>query len=209
MMDRSRSLRAVFACALIAALTACGHRAPVNVRSAAGTTVAGGGSVILTAGTEYDGRLSAPIGTKTSHEGEAFTLTYAGGAFHNNPALQGTSIDGHVEDVRPAGPMRRPTMTIVFDDIRMPDGTTHPVDAKILSLNEFQPKSHHLRTIGLMIGGAIAGHMAAKHTGHKHGALAGAIGGYVLSQTLKTDIYVPQGSVVRLRLLAPVTTVSS
>ena len=92
-------------------------------------------------------------------------------------------------------------MTIVFDDIRLPDGTKEPVDASILSWKQFDPKTHHMRTIGMMIGGAVAGHMMHR----SHGGLLGAAGGYALSQTLKTDVEVPAGTIVELRLNAPVT----
>jgi hypothetical protein len=57
----------------------------------------------------------------------------------------------------------------------------------------------------MMIGGAVSGHEVAKRTGRRHGALLGAAGGYALSQTLKTDIAVPAGTVLEVRFKAPVT----
>ena len=105
-----------------------------------------------------------PIGTKTSHNGDAFTLTQTDTLFHKAPALHGAVIDGHVDGVVAAGPMKNPAMTIVFDDIRLADGTKEPVNVVLLSTKQFDPKSHKLRTIGLMIGGAVAGHaIAAEH----------------------------------------------
>jgi len=177
-------------------LAACGHRA-VNTESAGGTS--SGGEIVAKAGTTYYGKLDKAVGTKISHDGDGFTLTHTDTFFHKNPALDGTVIDAHVENVRAAGPMRKPSMTIVFDDLRLADGTKEPVNASILSWKQFDPKTHHLRTIGMMIGGAVAGHMA-----HKNGVL-GAAGGYALSQTLKTDVQVPAGTVVELRLNTPVT----
>jgi outer membrane lipoprotein SlyB len=73
-------------------------------------------------------------------------------------------------------------------------------------MNKFEPKSHHMRTLGLMIGGAIAGHEVAKHTGRRHGGLIGAVGGYALSQSLKTDITVPAGTVIEVKFEKPATT---
>ena len=79
----------------------------------------------------------------------------------------------------------------------------------MISTHEFDPATHHLRTIGMMIGGAIAGHFVAKETGHRHGVLLGALGGYAGSQALKTDVSVPAGSIVELKFNAPVTSAAS
>lgn len=193
----TRFIAAVAAAVLLAA---CGHRA-VSTQNAGGTVSNVGGEVVARAGTPFYGKLDKAVGTKVSHDGDTFTLTHADTLFHKNPALDGAVIDAHVESVHAAGPMHNPSMTIVFDDIRLPDGTKEPVNASILSWKEFDPKTHHLRTIGMMVGGAIAGHM----THRAHGGLLGAAGGYALSQTLKTDVEVPAGTIVELRLNAPVT----
>jgi|SRR5580700_1288319 hypothetical protein len=86
---------------------------------------------------------------------------------------------------------------------RMPDGTKEPVDVQLITLQAFSPKTHHLRTIGMMI--AVAGHVVARRTGRRHGALLGAASGYALSQTRKTDIAVPAGTVLEVRFKSPVT----
>lgn len=192
---------------VVLALFACGHRSDVTTRNsgsnAANTT---GGSTIVAAGTDYYGRLQQPISTKTSHDGDTFTLVQTDTLFHKNAALHGSAIDGHLENVRSAGPMRKPGLTLVFDDIRMSDGTKAPIVVQLESMKAFEPKSHHLRTLGLMMGGAIAGHEVSKHTGRGHGAMMGAAGGYMLSQTLKTDISVPAGTVIEVRFQRPATT---
>lgn len=185
-------------------LAGCAKSAPVTTQSS-GSGAATGGAVIVAANTDFYGRLQQPIGSKTSKDGDKFTLVQTDTFLHKNPALHGAIIEGHLDGVTPAGPMRKPSMTIVFDDIRMPDGTKAPIDVQLVSVNAFEPKTHHLRTIGLMIGGAIAGHEMAKHSGTSHGGMMGAAAGYVMSQELKTDIAVPAGTVLELRFKAPVT----
>jgi hypothetical protein len=201
------------ASALLLALSlgACGgHHSNVTTKSA-GSNVAGvaGGTVLVAAGTDFYGKLQQPIGTKTSHDGDTFALAQTDTLFHKDPALQGAIVDGHLEDVGSAGPMRNPKLTLVFDDIRMPDGTKAPIVVQLETLKAFEPKTHHLRTLGLMVGGAIAGHVIAKRAGKPLGALTGAAGGYALSQSLKTDISVPAGTLVILKFRAPVTAGSS
>ena len=51
----------------------------------------------------------------------------------------------------------------------------------------------------MVLGGAIAGHMAA---GKHHGGLAGAAGGYVLSQQMKTNVDAQPGTIVVLKFVS-------
>ena len=193
--------RTTVAIALAAALAAgCAKSAPVTTQSS-GSGGATGGTVVIAAGTDFYGKLQQHIGSKVSKDGDTFTLVDTDTLFHKDPALQGAQVTGHLANVSAAGPMHKPAMTLVFDQIQLPDGTTAPVSVQLVSMNAFEPKTHHLRTIGLMIGGAMAGHAMS----HQHGGLMGAAAGYVLSQQLKTDIDVPAGSVIELRFTAPVT----
>lgn len=186
-------------------LTGCGRSSNVSTRSAGqGQMNTTTGPVLVAAGTDFYGKLQQPISSKTSKDNDTFQLQQTDTLIHKNPALHGAVIDGHLENVHAAGPLHKPSMTIVFDDITMPDGTKAPIDVQLLSMKSFEAKSHHLRTIGMMIGGAIAGHEMHKHTGHGNGLL-GAAGGYALSQTLKTDISVPAGTVLEVRFKAPAT----
>lgn len=213
-MNSSKSLpHSRFAVALLAAsaiaLAGCGHSSNVSSTSAgngntdttAGNTASG--PIAIAAGTDFYGKLQQPISSKTSHDGDTFQLQHTDTLLHKNPNLQGAVIDGHLENVQAAGAMRKPGMTIVFDDITLADGTKDRIAAKLVSLHAFDAKTHHLRTIGMMIGGAMAGHVLHSHTGKGSGML-GAAGGYVLSQTMKTDISVPAGTVLEVRLLSPV-----
>ena len=193
----------VIACSLLAAglLASCAHKSAVNTVSQGANQQNAGGTVLVPAGVLYYGKLEQPIDTKTSKDNDPFALDEVRAS---DKSLTGATIEGHLQNVGAAGPMRKPTLTIVFDDIKMADGTKAPVNVQLISTSRFNPKTHHLRTIGLMIGGAIAGHEASKHMGG-HGSLLGAAGGYVVSQQLKTDISVPAGSVVELKFISPVT----
>ncbi len=171
--------------------------------------VTGPVSVIAPTGTVYDGKLKQNINTKTSREGDTFQLVQTDTLFHKTPALHGATIEGHLANVQPAGPGRKPGLTLVFDDIILADGKTEPIAVKVESFKAFEPKSHHFRTLAMMTTGAIIGQMAAKHTGHHHGTLGGAMMGYMLSQELKTDIDVPAGTILQLRFLSPVILPSS
>jgi len=203
---RTSTILTLAAFALSVVLAACAKNAPVNTQSSGAGSANSGGTVAVAAGTDYYGKLQAPIGSKTSHDGDTFALVEADTFLHKNPALHGAVVEGHLTNISPARPAHNPSMTLVFDDIKLPDGTKAPVDVQLVSVNAFEPKTHRLRTIGMMIAGAMAGHAVATKTGHSHGGLVGAAAGYVLSQELKTDIAVPAGTVIELRFKSPVTT---
>jgi hypothetical protein len=168
-------------------LTACGHSSHVTTQSAVTGAPSAGGDVLVTAGTEFRGRLQQEIATDKSHDGDTFTIVQPN-----------ATINGHLENISAAGMGKKPTLTIVFDDIKLADGRTAPIDVRLLHVGTFDAKSHHWRTIGMMLGGAVAGHIAA---GKHHGGLMGAAGGYLLSQQMKTNIDVKPGTLIAVRFL--------
>ncbi|MBV8636471.1 MAG: hypothetical protein JO322_00155 [Candidatus Eremiobacteraeota bacterium] len=181
------ALTLVAVCATI--LTACGKSSNVTTASSSAAPAASGGTVVAQAGSTFRGKLQQEISTKKSHDGDRFTIVGSTG-----------TVEGHLENVQAAGFGKKPSMVIVFDDLKMSDGTVAaPIDVKIESAGAFNAKSHHFRTFGMMIGGAVAGHMAASAAHTKHGGLAGAASAYVLSQQMKTDVDVRPGTTVVLK----------
>jgi hypothetical protein len=173
----------------ILALCACGRSSNVSTQSAAnGAAPAAGGAVLVSAGTQFRGKLEPEISTKTSHDGDTFTITRSDGAV----------IDGHLEGVSPASMGKKPALTVVFDDVRLPDGDKAPINVTLVNVGAFNAKSHHWRTIGMVLGGGAAGHIAA---GKHHGGLLGAAGGYMLSQEMKTDVDVKPGTVIAVKFV--------
>lgn len=173
----------------ILALCACGRSSNVSTQSAAtGAAPAAGGTVLVTAGTQFRGKLQPEISTKTSHDGDTFTITRSDGAV----------IDGHLQGVSAAGMGHKPALTVVFDDVRLPDGEKAPINVQLMNVGAFDARSHHWRTIGMVLGGGTAGHIAA---GKHHGGLLGAAGGYMLSQQMKTDVDVKPGTVIAVKFV--------
>ena len=195
-MNRS-VMAAAMSAAFVLSLAGCGKSSNVSTQSA-GMTASGSGATVVKAGTVFNGKLQQEISSKKRHDCDTFVLVETDTLTHKDPALHGAAINGHLENVTPAGMGHKPGMVIVFDNIQMPDGTKAPVDVQLVSAHEFDAKSHHMRTIGLMIAGGAAGHMAA---GKHHGGMAGAAGGYALSQQMKTDIEVKPGTLVQVKFL--------
>ena len=156
-------------------------------------------------GSEVDGRLTTPLGTKTSHDGDTFKLSVTDLLFVHHPELKGATIDGHLENVTPASAMHKASMNVIFDDITLADGRSEPISVTLKNMSLFEPHTHHLRDMGIIIGSAVAGHIVSKKTGHGGGTVAGAAAGFVIVNGLKSDIVIKAGTLVKLRLQHDIT----
>ncbi|HEY5093768.1 MAG TPA: hypothetical protein VII69_01490 [Candidatus Eremiobacteraceae bacterium] len=183
-----------------------GANAPSNQSTAQTGSGGGSGTTLAARGAEVDAVVQQELNSATNKQGAAFTMAEKDTFFHKNPALNGAVIDGHVENISAASPTHKATMTVVFDDVRLADGSTAPIHAAIVSMGTFEPKGHTLRNIGIVVGSAVAGHMLAKKTGSHMGTLVGAAAGVALASSLKSNIDVKSGTLVRLRLLDDLTT---
>jgi hypothetical protein len=165
----------------------------------ASQTLGSAQTVLVRSGAEIDGTLTTTITSKTDHDGDPFTLDAASTWFYKNPLPTGSVVEGHLEGVAPAAPTRKATMRIIIDDVRFPDGKTTPLRARVDSLKEFEPRMHLLRDSGVIVGSAIVGHVLSKKSGRIGGTLAGTATGFALVSTMKSDIVVKKGTLVRLR----------
>jgi hypothetical protein len=156
-------------------------------------------------GAIFDGKINTELSSKTSQNGDPFTLTITGSLFHPHKELQGAVIDGHVENVTPASATHKATMNLIFDDITFADGTKQPISVVVNKLSIIEPKTHHIRDVGLIVGGAVAGHIVSKKTGHGGGTLAGAAAGFALASSMKSDIDIKPGTIVQLKLKSDLT----
>jgi hypothetical protein len=160
-------------------------------------------TVLAHKGAQLDGTLNDTLDSGKDQSGKTFTLTEHEGIFVKNPALKGATIDGHIENVSAADglKMHKASMSIVIDDIKMPDGSViTPVAIGVKSLKELEPKTHHLRDSAVIVGSAVAGHVVSDKTGHKGGTLAGAATGFALVNTMKSNIVLKRGTLIRLRV---------
>jgi hypothetical protein len=156
--------------------------------------------VLTKKGALIEAKVTTGISSKTSQNGDPFSLVVTDSFFHHHPELKGSTVDGHLENVTPASPTHKATLSIIFDDITFPDGKQEPISVVVNKLSQIEPKTHHIRDIGIIVGGAVAGHIVSKKTGHGGGTLAGAAAGFALVSGLKSDIVIKPGTVIQLKL---------
>ena len=171
------------------------------VLAAACVSMASAQSTVLTKkGALIEAKVTTAISSKTSQTGDPFSLTITDSLFHRHPELKGAVVDGHLENVTPAGATHKATLDIIFDDITFADGKKQPISVVVNKLSQIEPKTHHVRDLGIIVGGAVAGHIVSKKTGHGGGTLAGAAAGFALVSSMKSDIVIKPGTVIQLKL---------
>jgi hypothetical protein len=153
-------------------------------------------------GSEVDVRVLTSMSSKTSNSGDPFAMTETDLLFVHHPELHGATIEGHLEDVVAASPTRKASMSVIFDDIKFADGRTEPVSVAVKNVSAFEPKTHHIRDMGIIIGSAVVGHVVSKKTHVGGGTLGGAAAGFAIVSAMKSDITIKPGTIVKLKLLS-------
>jgi hypothetical protein len=165
----------------------------------------------LPVGTEFDVRLQTSLTSATARVEQRFEATTLLDYTVNGAVLvpAGSLVRGFVSSVRPAGRVdRRGSLTLSFDELRIGNRTyqvraavTQAIDGKL---------GEDARRIGA---GAVAGAILGGILGGGRGALLGVLvgGGGTIAATDGTDVELPAGTILRVRLdqrvdLAPATT---
>ena len=115
------------------------------------------GAPLTKKGAEVDVRVLTPMSTKTSHNGDPFAMVKTDLIFVHHPELKGATIEGHLEDVVAASPTHKASMNVIFDDIKFADGRSEPISVAVKNMSAFEPKTHHIRDVGVIVGSAVGG----------------------------------------------------
>jgi hypothetical protein len=158
---------------------------------------------VVPVGTELDVRLQTPLSSATAKIEQRFEATtlvdYVMGEEVAIPA--GSSARGFVSSVRPAGRIdRKGSLTISFDELRI-EGRSYRMRA--LVLQTLDPKvGQDAARIGA---GAVVGGILGGVFGGGKGALIGVLvgGGGTIAATEGSDVELPVGTVLRIRLDQP------
>ncbi len=159
----------------------------------AAVTVAQAASVNLPAGSQIDSTLQQDLNSKTAQSGQTFTLV----------TPSGSRIRGHLSEVaRATVTGRKAHMKLNVDTITFSDGTTAPIDAEVIGVGSHK-QTNYVQAAGQVLGGMVIGNVIGKAVGTSLGGLVGVAGGALLAANSSSNIDVPQGAQVRLKLNAP------
>ena len=161
----------------------------------------GGGRVPV--GTEFDIRLQTALNSGTAKVEERFEATTMLDYTVNGSIIipAGSTVRGFVSSVRPAGKLdRRGSLTLSFDEVRVRNQTVRMRASVVQALD---PKvTEDVTRIGA---GAAVGAILGGIFGGGKGALLGVLvgGGGTMAATEGSDIELPTGTILRIRLDQP------
>jgi hypothetical protein len=162
---------------------------------------------VIPAGQELDVRLSSTLSSKTAKVEQRFEATTVADLTQNGRALipAGSTVRGVVSAVDPADRLHRAgSLTLSFDEISV-RGRTYPLRGMATSVFESGGIRDEAGTAGIGAGaGAILGGVLGGLKGAILGAVIGA--GGAIAATEGKDIDLPAGSIIRIRLDAPLST---
>ncbi len=164
--------------------------------------------------TGEDGRrmvavLDTEISTRTSRDGERFSMTVQGPEEYRD-----ARIDGVIQRITPYGNGRSAEMRVDFDTIRLPNGQTAEFDGVLTTVRTpggvmLRVNSENVPTanrtgqtvqsgaVGAALG-AIIGAIAGGGKGAAIGAVVGGAGGVILAQNNDQHLDLPPGTQVTL-----------
>lgn len=170
---------------------------------AGGDPIAGDRIWTLPVGTELDVRLQTALSSATARVEQRFEATTAVDLEIQKVRVlpAGTVVRGFVGSVRPAGRVNRQgSLTLAFDEIVLPSGparmratVTQALDGKM---------SEDVSRIGT---GAVVGAILGGLLGGGKGVLVGVLvgGGGTIAATDGTDVDLPPGTILRVRIDSP------
>lgn len=158
-------------------------------------------------GQELDVRLQTRLSSETAQVEQRFETTTVADLTQDGRVLipAGTVVRGVVSSVDPAGRVtdRTGKMTLSFDQMTI-RGRTYDVRAQATSVFESGGIRQEVGTAGAGAGvGAVVGGLLGGVKGAVLGAVIGA--GGAIAATDGKDVELPAGSVIRIRLDAPIT----
>jgi len=171
-----------------------------DMRTAPGTGRINGNEIPV--GTEFDVRLQAPLSSKSAQVEDRFeATTMVDLRDDRNRVLipAGSVMRGVVSSVNKAGRIdRKGSLTVAFDRITV-NGRAYPMRGTVTQALESEGIKGEAEKIGI---GAGAGAILGAILGGVKGALAGILigGGGTIAATEGTDVDLPAGTVLRVRL---------
>jgi hypothetical protein len=164
---------------------------------------AAAGAVTFDQNSQVSGTLQNDLSSQTSKDGDTFTLVTDSAPTADGQVVHAT-IYGHVSEVVKSGLTQKAHIKLNFDRVALADGSSAPIDAKLVSMQAKQ-KTNAVKAIGAVVVGDLLGNYIGKHMDSNIGGIIGAGTGILYAATMASDVVVQQGSTVTLQLNQPVT----
>ena len=150
-------------------------------------------------GTQINGVLMTDLDSGKAQVGDGFSVRVTAPYPNGDASYANAVVRGHVASVRGAGQGRKAQMGLAFDSIVLPSGARAPLSGTVVNVQQKQKSAILQQAAGAGVG-MIVGNILGKsilHTGL--GGLAGAAGGFVYANNLKTNFTISKGSPIALQ----------
>ncbi len=151
---------------------------------------------------------SADISTNRAKDGDPVTMQVVAPYPDGNPAFAGSSVRGHVANVRAAGQGRKALLTLAFDSITFANGRNEPISGSVLAMEAKGENTTARKTLGAAAGAAIGsqtiGRIIGGSAGSVVGLLGGAVAGLAYGANDKPNVSLATGSHVKIQTTSTV-----
>jgi hypothetical protein len=157
----------------------------------------------LAAGSIITGTLGNDLNTATANVGDQFVVNVTPPYPNDDGTYANAYVRGQVVAVTRAGQGTRPQLGLAFDRIVFADGRSMPVAGHVTSTDEKHASAIPQQAIGALAG-MLVGNIIGKVVLHTSvGGIAGAAGGFLYANNLKTNFVVPKSSTVVIQVDQP------
>ena len=161
-------------------------------------------AVVVPVGTEIDMRLQSPLNSGTAKPEQRFEGTTLVDVYLSGNVIipAGSIVRGFVSSVRPATKIeRKGSLTLSFDELRI-DERSYRLRASVVKALDAK-MANDVTTIGA---GAVIGGIVGGIIGGGKGAVVGVLvgGGGTMAATDGTEVDLPLGTVLRIRVDQPI-----
>lgn len=160
-------------------------------------------------GTQLELVLGQALSTRDSYAGQTFRTTLNRPLLSGGDVLlpEGTLVRGRVTESKDAGRFGRSTLKLAFDSATLSDGRELALNASLQEVGPGSAKKQGTIIAGSALGGAILGKVLG---GDGDSALLGAVlGGAVAAGSIAAEpgepVVLPEGTILRVALEAPLT----
>ena len=151
------------------------------------------------AGGELTGGITTGLDSKSAFVGEDVILT---GVSSSDGSIHNATLYGSVTAVSRPSQGRAAQLDIHFQRLQLRNGATYRVDGVVTQMN-VNTKNNALKEVGGALAGMLIGNAIGKTIlGVGGGGIVGAVGGFLVAKDNKTDVVVPQNSLVTVHLVS-------
>ncbi len=161
-------------------------------------------TIAVPSGTVIYATSNNSISSKSAYQGESFSFTVRAPYPNGDSGFAGARLWARVVQARKAGQGTKPLLSFIIDKITMVNGSSSPIYANLVSVEENTKSNIGTVAIGA-VAGMIAGNILGKWLGTNIGGAVGLTAGTLYALNSKTDVTIPENGQAKFTLTQRLT----